>query len=84
MDLNKLNDILKYIKPILKTPYHFFGLTENNNIIIILEDKQGKRYSFTGYSMFEATHSALLYVENEIKAGSLKIQKKKTKEDESK
>jgi len=87
MELIKLKDKIKYLKRALKTPYHFFFITQNKQIMIILEDKQGKRYSFTGNTMFTSVEVAEEYVKNEIEAGSIidpnkKIESKK-KEDEN-
>jgi len=72
MKINKLGDALKFVKKALKTPYHFYHYSENKLILIILEDKHGKRLSFSGVSMFNAVEEAITYVENEIAAGTIK------------
>jgi hypothetical protein len=80
MAIIKLNDKIKFIKRALKTPYHFFYLTPNKQIMIILEDKQGKRYSYTGNTIFNSVETAEEYVKGEISAGSIKEPKTHTKE----
>lgn len=69
--MNKLQDKIKYIKRILRTPYHFFFITSSKQISILFENKQGNRYSFTGLSMYNAVETAEEYVKTEIKMGSL-------------
>ena len=78
MELIKLKDKIKYLKKTLKSPYHFFHITQNNQIMIILENKQGKRYSFTGDTMFNSVEVAEEYVKNEIGAGAIIDPNKKT------
>ena len=72
MKLNKLNDKLKYIKKVLKTPYHFFSMLSDKQVVVIFENKQGIRYTFTGQTMYNSTETAENYIKSEIEAGSLK------------
>lgn len=67
----KLNDKLKYIKKVLKTPYHFFFMTTTSQIMVVFEDKYGIRFTFTGETMYNAAVEAEDYVKSEVKAGSL-------------
>lgn len=84
MKLSKLNDKIKFVKKALKTPYHFFSVTPNKQITVFLEDKQGKRYTFTGNSIFNSVETAEEYVEHEIEAGAIKITTEENKEEENK
>jgi len=79
MTLIKLNDKIKYIKKALKTPYHFFFMTPSKQVTIVFEDKQGKRYSFTGNTIFNSAETAEDYVKHEIEAGSIIEPKLKNK-----
>jgi len=72
VELIKLNDKIKFVKKILRTPYHFFYAGVKSNLIgIRFEDKSGRGFNYTGDSMFEAVKSAENYVNAELKAGSL-------------
>jgi len=76
MKYSTLVENIRYIKKVLKTPYHFFTVSNTNKdlIILILESKDGfySRKRFTGDSIVSAVKEAFLYVENEIKNGTLK------------
>lgn len=80
----KLNDKIKFIKRALKTSYHFFSLTPNKQITIILEDKYGKRFSFTGNTMYNSVETAEEYVKHEVEAGAIKLKKENKDEDKEK
>jgi len=60
------------IKNILKTPYHFFTVTSDKEVLLRLEDSKECKYSFKGYIMIEAIKEAEAYIKQEINAGSLK------------
>jgi len=84
MKIIKLSDALQFVKNTLKAPYHFYQMTDNKMIVITLEDKYGKRYTFSGTTIFNSVENAVAYIETEISAGSLKdprIQKEKTKKE---
>jgi len=81
----KLSDALQFVKNALKTPYHFYQMTDHKMIVITLEDKSGKRYTFTGTTIFNSVENAVGYVEAEISAGSIKDpRKEKQKKEETK
>lgn len=86
--LVRLKDKIKYIKKVFKTPYHFFYVGQKGKLVgIRFEDKNGKNYSFTGYSMMDSVKSAEKYVRDEISAGSLKeieVKKEEEKKEEVK
>jgi len=69
-----LIDNLRYIKKVLKMPYHRYDTSTVNPAltILIIEDKDANRRSFSGRSMWNAAEEALMYIQNEIKMGSLK------------
>lgn len=71
MKLYKLEDKIKYIKKVLKTPYHFFSMTSTHQVIIIFENRNEKRFTFSGRSMYNSIEIAEQYVLSEIKTGSL-------------
>ncbi len=72
-ELIKLNDKIKYVKKVFRTPYHFFYVGTKSNLVgIRFEDKYGKHFEFVGATMFEAVNSAEKYVREEIKQGGLK------------
>ncbi len=72
MKRTRLIEKLRYVKEVLKTPYHFFHYTDSNMIKVIFENKSGKHYSFSSYTMFTAITEAENYVKTEINAGALK------------
>lgn len=78
----KLSDRVKYLKKVLKTPYHFFTAVDGptrvspKGVMIIFEDKNGKRFSFSEKSINDSIKEAERYVKEEIKAGALKEPKK--------
>ncbi len=83
----KLNDKIKYVKRILRTPYHFFFVPMKSNLVgIKFEDREGQSFTFTGPTMFEAVVTAENYVIDGLKEGSLKEPepRKKTAETEEK
>jgi asparagine N-glycosylation enzyme membrane subunit Stt3 len=86
MKFKTLNDNLHYVKKVLIAPYHFFTFSPKNTKLIILtiEDKSGKRYQFTGPSIWSTVEEAYLYIVNEIKAGTMKDIQEKTSKKESK
>jgi len=67
-----LNDKIKFVKKVLKTPYHFFSLTSNRLVEVILEDKQGKRFTFVGNTISNSIETAEEYIKHEIQAGAIK------------
>lgn len=72
-ELIKLNDKLKFIKKVFRTPYHFFYVGARSNLVgIRFEDKYGKHFNFTGGTMFEAVKAAENYIKEEIKMGNMK------------
>ena len=72
-NIPKLNDKIKYVKRIFRTPYHFFYIGLKNNIVgIRFEDKAGRNFCFTAPSMFEAALTAENYVAEGLKEGNLK------------
>ena len=72
-ELIKLNDKIKFVKRIFRTPYHFFYMGVKSNLIgVRFEDKVGRGFNFTGASMFEAVNAAEIYVRAELKAENLK------------
>lgn len=72
-ELIKLNDKIKFVKRIFKTPYHFFYAGTKNDLVgIRFEDKAGRNFTFTAVSMFSAVQAAEDYVRVELKAGNLK------------
>lgn len=81
----KLNDKIKYVKQILRTPYHFFYVGQKSNLVgIRYEKRNGENYSFTGESMLNAVDISENYVTTEVKAGNLNgpvINSKKQHED---
>lgn len=68
----KLVDKIKYVKKVLKTPYHFFMMSPDKTRRLYFEDKNGTTYSFSGSSMYNAVCEAENYVVAEIKAGTFK------------
>ena len=79
----KLNDKLKYIKKVLKTPYHFFYITSTGQTTVVFEDKYGKRYTYGGNGMYNAVIVAEEYVKAEVESGSLIEPKELRDEDTS-
>ena len=72
----KLNDKINFIKKVLRTPYHFLSFTSEKLILLVLEDKKGKRFTFNGTTICNAVETAEKYVEDEIAAGQFKEPKK--------
>lgn len=79
-----MNNKIKFVKKALKTPYHFFFMTLSKQVTVVLEDKQGKRYTFTGNTMFNSVETAEDYVIHEIEAGSIKESITRAKTDKEK
>lgn len=68
----KLNDKIRFIKRIFRTPYHFFYAGTKSNLVgIRFEDKQGRHFEFTGGSMFITVLAAEKYVVDELASGNL-------------
>ena len=63
---------MRYIKHVLKTPYHFFTETSDRGVLLRLEDNKECKYSFKGFTIIEAIKEAETYIKQEIEAGSLK------------
>lgn len=63
---------MRYIKQVLKTPYHFFTETSDREVLLRLEDTKECKYSFKGSIIIEALKEAEAYIKQEIEAGSLK------------
>lgn len=74
----QLNARLKILKTVLKTPYHMFSLTadKDREVMLLFEDKTGKRFSFRGAYLLDSVRNAEEYVREEIKMGSLKASDK--------
>ena len=72
-ELIKLNDKIKFVKRVFRTPYHFFYSGVKSNLVgVRFEDKAGRGFNFTGISMFEAVKAAETYVRTELEAGNMK------------
>ncbi len=70
---------MRYIKNVLKTPYHFFTETSDKGVLLRLENNKECKYSFKGDTIVQATQEAEAYIKQEIEAGSLKDIKKDDK-----
>jgi len=72
---------MEYIKRVLKTPMHMYVPSTNTagHVLLILEDEKGTRYKFPGATMSIAIDEAYLYIETEIKNGSMTDPDKKSK-----
>lgn len=81
----RFSDRIKYIKKVLGTPYHFFTTTEGTSkispkgVLVVFEDKDGKRFTFSERSINEVINESEKYVASEIEAGALKEPKKESK-----
>jgi len=89
MKYDTLIENIRYVKKVLKTPYHFFTLSNTNKdlIVLVLESKEGfsSRKKFTGDSVISTVKEACAYVENEIKNGYLKeVEEKEDKKNKKK
>jgi len=84
MKIIKLSDALQFVKNTLNAPYHFYQMTDNKMIVITLEDKYGKRYTFSGTTIFNSVENAVAYIESEISAGFIKDPRKETVKNEKK
>jgi len=81
----KLNDKIKYVKRILRTPYHFFYVPMKTSLIgIKFEDRNGQSFDFTGPNMFEAVVTAENYVNEGLREGNLKEPEPRKKKEEVK
>jgi hypothetical protein len=80
----KLTDKIKFIKKALKTPYHFFYMTADKYVCIVLENKENERFSFNGTNIYNSVITAENYVKSEIKAGTIKLDSIKSESREQK
>ncbi len=67
-------ETMRYVKRVLKTPYHYFSKAKDSNseVMLYLEDQNGPVHSFRGRFIVDALQNAEKYAKQEIKAGSLK------------
>lgn len=68
----KFKDRIIRIKKLLKTQYHFFSLLSDGDIMLVLEQTKGKRFSFREKTIIGALKEAEAYVTNEIEVGVIK------------
>ena len=85
----RFSDRIKYLKRVFNTPYHFFTAIDGatrlspKSIMVIFEDRDGKRFSFNEKSINSAIKEAERYAKSEINVGTLK-EPKESKKSQSK
>jgi len=68
MQLNTLNEKLKYVKEVLEVPYHFFQEFHGDKMFVVhFQNKEGKKYKFVGTTMFNAVEEGEEYAKEEVR-----------------
>jgi len=82
MELEKktLGDRLKNLRLSFQMPYYFFSMVSNGEIMLILENDEGKRRSFRGKTIVKSVEKAENFLER-TKERKEKIPKKEEKKD---
>ena len=76
-----LSERIKNIRIILQKPNHALSVFPDGQIILLLEDDEGKRLSFRGKTIVDAVKTAEEYIEHERTVGSLRFPERKEEED---
>lgn len=71
------------IRITLQKPYHFFDLLPDKDILLVLEDDDGKRFTFRGGSMIESIKVAEKYINQEKEMGGLRIKNEDIEEEKN-